>query len=69
MQEDAAKSQAGTLREWASQWRGEGAEGAAEAAFLLERAARQIERTIGIIVEEPSTVPAHDEALLGALRE
>jgi hypothetical protein len=47
MQIDLAKTQAGTLREWASEWRAEaraGLTGGEEVAALLERAAKQVDR-------------------------
>ena len=51
MHRGVALTQAQTLREWSDQWSHEAttgpAEGFSDVALLMERAARQIERTIG----------------------
>lgn len=51
MQVDVARAQAETLDEWSVNWdresAGDAQSGASEVAFLLQRAARMIRRTLG----------------------
>lgn len=47
---EVARSHFQSLEDWARQWSQDGTEGASEIAFLMQRAARMIRRTIG----EPS---------------
>lgn len=48
MNTEVARSQAQALEDWARMWSGDGAEGASEVAFLMQRAARMINRAMGL---------------------
>lgn len=63
MQADVAKSQAATLRGWADIWRQESESGTSEIGFLLDRAARQIDRCMGIGTEPDPEGPQTQEAV------
>lgn len=59
MHANLVKSQVETLREWATNWEREAdmVSGAGEVAFLLRRAARNAEATIGIVSVPEVKVP------------
>ena len=61
MNRDVALAQVSTLREWASAWERDNEvdprPGQAEVWFALERAARSIERAVGVESPEESKLP------------
>lgn len=52
-QKDTVIAQAATLGEWADQWERDPVEGGSEVVFLLRRAARMMNRCIGVESAEP----------------
>ncbi len=70
IQRDVAQAQVGTLLDWVRQWEREEQDGAAEVAFLLRRAARQIALATDLdihveVAEQPPAAGVTEDARAG----